>query len=508
MRRYRRWLARANDNDCLTLVWAAHALQSGHAENAARFINFPMEAATENVVNDYSVHSWELETIVTSLLTTPKDKERKGLYHSTDLRRFESLCVLVNYLRTIENEEYARSSSSSDVLEELYRIGQRQFHWQRGPSIEQLYRYAFVYGQGECGAFFEQENGIAVSAFIQLSFAMFGIMMTKPWTDEPDVSELKLWQDNMKKTLALQSIELNDARKSASRLNRNAVGRLGKPLMTAYMPSLLRQRPMIKIAGPKCTYIAPLPPLVMNRATSGLYYDIKQGPDRLRTEANARFEDYIRKLANAYFPHIETLKGKPYGPKGAAVDTPDCLLLDGKQVTVAIECKATKLTFEGQYSDDPMTVARQGFEQIAKGVFQLWRFFSHVRRGFYTEHHVSPSLHGIVLTMDSWMQMAAKLREEVFTRAKELASADKGIIEEDMRMVVFVTVQELNDTFAQTDMDGFLTVLENAVSEKYLGHGFPEIARDSDIARTQREFPMDLSDVLPWWSNVNAPDQQ
>lgn len=506
--RYRTWLERANDLDCLTLIWAAQALQSGHEKFAKRYVTYPKEAVTEQMVGPYAIFKWELETIVTSLLTTPKDKPRTGRYHFTNLTNFTSLGSLVNYLRAIEGGEYARTGTGANIWEEMYRIGQRQFSWQRGYNSEQLYRYAYVYGQGQCGEFFEQKNSITVSNFIYLSLLMFAATTEKPWLTAPNIARLKLSQDNLEKTLALQSIELADARVKASRMNADASRNIGAPLKTAYMPSVLRQHPIIRNTGRITTYCAPLPPLVMNRATAGLFYDIKRGPTRLLTEANARFEEYIRKLVKAYHPRVEALKGEPYGPKATAIDPPDCLIKDGEHIKVAIECKATKLTFEAQFAENPMIAARQGFEQLAKGVFQLWRFFSHARRGIYTSHQVSPTAHGIVLSMDSWMQMAHKLREGALKRAKELCALDPEITEGDMRMVVFASVQELNDTFAQTGTDEFMVVLDNAASERYHGYGLPEVARDSDIEHIRRGFPLDVAELLPWWAMIKNPDER
>lgn len=508
--RYRTWLERANDIDCLTLIWAAQALQSGHEKFAGLYITYPKEAVTEQMDGPYAVYKWELETIVTSLLTTPKDKPRTGRYHYTNLTKFESLGSLVNYLRAIENGEYARTGTADNIWEEMYRIGQRQFSWQRGYNSEQLYRYAYVYGQGECGEFFEKRNGIPVSNFIFLSLMIFALAMEKPWLTAPkNTADLKLSQDDLEKTLTLQSIELAEARVKASRMNADASKNLGAPLKTAYMPSILRQYPMIKNAGSRgTTYCAPLPPLVMNRATAGLFYDIKQGPTRLLTEANARFEEYVRKLVRAYHPRVQALKGEPYGRKAIAIDPPDCLIKDGEHITVAIECKATKLTFEAQFAENPTIAARQGFEQLAKGIFQLWRFFSHARRGIYADHQVSPNAYGIVLTMDSWMQMAHKLREGAVERAKELSAADPDIIEGDMRMVIFASVQELNDTFAQTDTDAFMAVLHNAASERYRGYGLPEVARESDIEHVRKGFPLDVEELLPWWEMIKNSDDR
>ncbi|KKZ87127.1 hypothetical protein B5K05_09820 [Rhizobium phaseoli] len=289
-------------------------------------------------------------------------------------------------------------------------------------------------------------------------------------------------------------------------MNADAAKNLGGPLKTAYMPSVLRQHPIIRVINQSVIYTAPLPPLIMNRATAGLYYDIKQGHPRLLTEANARFEEYIRKLVEAYHPRLQALKGQPYGrSKATFVDPPDCLIKDGDGIKVAIECKATKLTFEAQFSDNPMIAAKQGFEQVAKGIFQLWRFFSHARQEIYSAHKVSPTAHGIVLTMDSWMQMAHKLRRVALEEARKLAASDPNIIEEDMRMVVFASVQELNETFAQTETNGFIEVLAHAVTEKYEGYGLPELMRDCGVPLTRKRFPMDVAEILPWWAKIKNP---
>jgi hypothetical protein len=346
-----------------------------------------------------------------------------------------------------------------------------------------------------------------------LSLAMLGLTMQKPWQVAPGdavTKVLNLPQSDLDKTLALHSIEIGEALTKARAMNAEAVTRLKAPLKTAYMPSVLRQRSMIRtVKNGQTIYCAPLPPLVMNRATAALYYDIRQGPDKLLTEANARFEAYICKLVEAYHPRLTALKGGRYGPsKATEIDAPDCLVRDGEPVTMVIECKATKLTFEGQFGEDPTTAARNGFEQLAKGVFQLWRFFSHARRGVYNAHPVAPDAYGIVLTMDSWMQMARKLRESVLVRAKELAAGDADITDDDKRMVVFASVQELNDTFAQTETDEFMQVLGHAVSEKYLGYGLPELTRDCGVKLVRKKFPIDVAEILPWWNMIKNPDER
>ena len=37
------------------------------------------------------------------------------------------------------------------------------------------------------------------------------------------------------------------------------------------------------------------------------------------------------------------------------------------------------MSFEARFADDPVAEASVGFDELAKGIFQLWRFFSHAR---------------------------------------------------------------------------------------------------------------------------------
>jgi len=190
------------------------------------------------------------------------------------------------------------------------------------------------------------------------------------------------------------------------------------------------------------------------------------------------------------------------------VDPPDCLVTDSGQVVLAIECKTTKLTFEAQYAENPMAVAPQGFEQIAKGIFQLWRFFSHARRNIYGTRPVSPGAIGLVLTMDGWMQMAAGLRDAAMKRAEEMAAKDGDITNADMRRVIFASVQELNETLAQTESPEFLAVLASALTAKYDGYSLPSVARDCGVSLVRKRYPLDIGTLLPWWNEIRKPEDR
>ncbi len=64
-------------------------------------------------------------------------------------------------------------------------------------------------------------------------------------------------------------------------------------------------------------------------------------------------------------------------------------------------------------------------------------FSSHVRRGLFREYELASEAHAIVLTLDSWMQMAPSLRTEALTRASTLADTDGNVTQKDRHPVIF-----------------------------------------------------------------------
>ena len=190
-----------------------------------------------------------------------------------------------------------------------------------------------------------------------------------------------------------------------------------KPQRIAYWPSALRRFPVI-LADDAKAIICPLPDLVMYRITAGLYYDFCTGPQELLSEANNQFEEYVRTLIMAFLPGLEAIPADHYGPKKSQFNSPDVLLKFDQKISAVFECKATKLTYDAQFADDPIIQAEGAYKQLVKGVVQLWKFFSHSRRGVYWLRPIDPNALAVLLTLDTWVQVSTELRTEIIARAK------------------------------------------------------------------------------------------
>lgn len=488
-------LAIAPDENFLQMLWCVHALNTGREDLAARALSFPREAIGGGPGSGYAIHAWELETLANQLLLTPKRPGPRHYACTTHATAGE----FINYLRRIDDAEFGLIRDRVDIFNELHRTSQRQFPWQRPtPNLPDFYRPLYLYGQGKAADSFAEEHGLTVADFTKVGFALFGHLMHSPLLKGlPNYSVLGLGAQTVAAALRLISIDRQRAGIELGKLIEKSGSRRWP---TAYQPSLLRSFPLIQYNGVR--HWAPLPELVLQRVTFGLYYDLLRLKINLRNEIAGRFEDYCAKYIANQMPAYEVRREYKYNvpsfPGGQ--DSPDILIEFNGELAIIVECKATRLTLAAQYSDDPAIDAKERYAEIGKGVFQAWRFISHCRRGL-TRHAVSSATRSMVLTLDTWMVMSRSLHDHVLAVAAALADADPTILQEDRRAVVFAAVQDFEVAVSQTTEDTFLATLDKATEESYLGWLLPNVQRDLDSTpEIRKPYPFDPGDILPWWN--------
>lgn len=499
-------LSKAEDEGFLKLIWVVDAYQSDRRAEIPRGFDIPLEARNADLESPYAIYKWELETLANLLLSTPKDIERAGLVRKLRTDRFQSISAVTNILRSLENAEAANELDETNILNEMHRIGHRQFPWQRGFFNRiALYRYSYIYNNKACGDYFESQFGISMNKFILCGFACYGFFSGKmQMRGHPEVPAIGISSQDFERYFRLSAQTISDARRSVDVLWRDARKIHGGKFATAYMPSVLRERPII-LDPDRGTYMAPLPELVALRMTAGVYYDIANGPSDLRNEVSSRFEMYCRMLLGKMLAGISVDGQYKYSIGKRVLDSPDIFVRDAGRLRLVIECKATKMTFAAQFGEDPYEEARHKYEEIAKGVFQIWRYMSHLRLG-YTEAEVDKAkVRGFVLTLDKWLAMSIDLQSSVLERANEMAAGDRNIEEVDRIGVLFGSVDDLENLLLHVSgADELFSVLEQASDDRFLGWLLPNIRKELVAGKSEvRDYPFDLGDVLPWWSEID-----
>lgn len=477
-------------------------LRDGRPDLARAIIEVPREAEDQRMPGQYAVYPWELETLINQLVLTPKTPGRRYYPCNT----FRTVGEFINYLRATENAEYGVDADPAKVLNEMHRIGQRQFPWQRGSAnLPDFYRPLYLYGQGAAAAQFHDAHGITVSDFALVGFALFALFSLQPVCGRHvDLAVVGVGPAQLAAALPLLAVTAPRARQT---LNETVMAARAAAWPMAYKPSLLRRFPILAygVAGERLR--APLPQLILQRVTFGLYYDVFQPGGALRNDIAARFERYSADLLQAMIPDLQVAGSYAYpAGRGRRIDTPDILVTRGGELALVIECKATKLTIAAQFSEDPAVDARERYAEIGKAVFQVWRFFAHCRLG-RTQHQLTDQTRGLVLTLDNWLVMARDLQRHVMGVAQDLADADPDISPKDRRPVLFAAVQDFERLLGRGGADNLFATLDAARDERFLGWLLPNVAQELGLGDERRPYPFQPDELLPWWGQFQDDEE-
>lgn len=477
------------------MIWCADRIRAGDFDRGARGLsNIPQQVFDGIGESKLYFQPWMLEDLVNEWLATARPKI--SLPRRLNCESFEGFAKVYNAIFRVDDTESGfEIERGQDVLQMMPRYAHRQFEWQQGwlsgPSV---YRSAFIYGQGRSEAWFRQTHGVTPADLMLFAMAAQSAFSGAPSNRTSNflVPELGLDERLVVACLRLMSAPLDAVTTAATRLRSG-------PYNIAAKPSVLRRTPIICFG--KDSFRAPLPELLVERATSGLYLDLVKAPDEVRNEISKRFEMYCFELVQDVYKE-KARKQYKYGSKKRSIDSPDILIMQNDRVELIIECKATRMTFEARFSDAWHEAAERGYTELAKGVAQIWRHVSHMRRGLLPDRPTD-HLGGLVLTMDPWMRMTHGQDEKIFEMARQWCAAnDPEIGPDDECPVGFTHIADLESLFHTTDADHAMSALHKIAARA--GWGANELGRDEGAPRVSRPFAFAsrVADVLPWMTNL------
>lgn len=496
-------LGHAEDEAFQVLIWAADRLQSGDVTKARRFLSFPRQMVGGRLGDRSFIPSWEMETLLNERLTLPPLQLRPNtLNRFINCREVNALVTIVNLLKRLENAEAGMYLRRMNVMREMPRLGHRQFEWQRGFwNTESGYRWYFLFGGPLCRSYFKQKTGVCIPDFALYGLCVHGLFEEQPGWMELQLLDLPLFDRGITEpALRLLSAPIALARKSVRQLRKDA-------WTTSYQPSQYRQTPLISF-GDQPRHYAPLRDLIYVRITSGLFYDVADGPQLVRNEISDRFEHYSRELLAGALPKLQASRSVTYRFNGSPMSSPDVLLRDRDRVVTVFECKARRMSFAARYAEDQVADGGGGFDELIKGISQIWRFFAHVRLGLVSDVVIDDATSGVLLTLDNWLTMSGELQRELLGIARDRAATrHPEITLGDQRPIVFCSIEELEQTLAGADEAQFITDLKLATEDRYFGWILPNVHRDvAGEGTAARPYPFAgrLGEVLPWWNKFDS----
>lgn len=490
-------LQKTQADELLKLIWFGDSLISGRASNLQRRFVFPGEAADYIKSGQFRVHKWELEELVNQFFTA--SGKCKGGHKRLDYTNFEPLRRLTNIYRGLNNAESL--IDVEDIMDSMPRLFWPQASWQIGYfNLARTYRNLYVYTFTEASSHFKDRHGLSIERFYFLSYAFFAHCSSSgPVIEVAKARQgLNIPPEDMAKYLAIvaQTTEGMTAFARTLRVSRG---------VSAYKRSPIREYPVVKITSQEV--IAPIPDLLLARATEGLYYDLVKN-DNVRRIYGLRFESHCVATLKHFLPEQMLIA---HDQEICKHEAPDIIIAsrETNSVDLVVECKARRLPHAVLSSAKPQIDHEEAFKDLVKGVWQIWRFVANSRVGKagVWSHAQVQGAGGLILTLDPWVQLGTTIIEAVINAAR--SEADRRRIDEQDRIPIsFAAAGDLERTL---QMHGFrLTCLaaRRLASPDRHGYLIGTVA-DQDVP-LERDAPSispypyaeQLSLLYPWWGGT------
>jgi hypothetical protein len=400
----------------LQAVWAHSVFQQFNRKLPPYIINCPIGYRHATNTHDFikfHMHLWELETVTKEILINSPE-----LGANKNLANWRYLSKTVNRLKELEETIAQIFSTQENVLLELHRISHRQFPWQTLPTSDKLIRYWKIYEPLQ--DYFKQKYEIDFDVYMTISMMLFGFYLDHFALIYPPNIELRqikqVYFDNFLKYTCRKASELESELKSQLKMNQDYV----------YAYHSLKAYPLVKADFQTNEYVTcPLPTLLLNRTTEGIFYDLINVPGFDNAFGNS-FQNYVgsylKKRTNQY---CEVLPEQTYGPRRHKKQTIDWIVTDQENSALFIECKTKRMTVGAKAALTNLELLQADLNKIAEAVVQTYETTIDYENGLYPQRDNSPyrKIYIIIATLEEWYLFGDKtkllLEQEVLSIFRE-----------------------------------------------------------------------------------------
>ena len=237
----------------------------------------------------------------------------------------------MNMIHRLEGKSWElHGSRSEDIILQLSRIAFQQFPWQSLPTNGVLARYHMLYAHPLVAGMVETEFGMTTGELFQLILFFAEEMLRRP------TLAFEFLRD-AEESIRAPVLALSDRiSRSSDELRTAMVERQSYDVNWAYSFNPLRAFPLVHAGNPH-SVMCPAPPILLQRLTDGLYFDLMRADNRFGNAIGKAFESYVGKVVDrigdqAFKKREEACWGKP---ERRSVDW----IISDHTATLFVECK-------------------------------------------------------------------------------------------------------------------------------------------------------------------------
>ena len=300
-------------------------------------------------------------------------------------------------IRKLEDAEWGNYRSRSEaIILHLSRLGFKQFPWQIPLTNGLLARYYILYSNPLVAPIVEAEFGMTVTELFQTTLLLTEELWKRP---TPSFEFLEAAEQSVRAPVEALRDRIS---LSASELRDRTLRYQTYDVNWAYSFNPIREFPLIH-AGNSRSILCPAPPILLQRLTDGLYFDlIRAAGGDFGNAIGRAFEDYVGNVAGSIGQNnLKVLSEAVWGkPEKRSIDW----IISDKTAIQFVECKFARLNHASQTQISPEPAFKDAIQRLAHYVGQMYSTLADALNGQYP--HWQPDsrpIYLILVTFNNWL---------------------------------------------------------------------------------------------------------
>jgi len=442
---------------------------------------------------DKGYFEWELDLLSRELI---QHAPMAGRY---TLRNWAEFADTLNAIKHLENEISGRTGKllQKYILVELGRIAYRQFHWQQKPKATTLSRYYKIFGQPELAAIVERETGLTPRELYLIGMSLTGHYLHSGVHVFPiDAREIGITPEKMRNFLRHFSAPLSTLKQLAAETQSHNED-------FAFSRNPLAAFPLVHAGwnGRHCV-IAPIPTLLFDRFTAGIYYEIVKNPQFSNTFGSA-FQRYVGEVLAVslgkdrftVYPEVEYQIGKK------RKDSADWIASDPSG-SLFIECKTKRMRSDSKIALVDTSPLLRDLLKVSDFVVQIYKSIQDAKDGHYPHWTSSGTpIFPVIVLLDEWYLFDPNLEETLNARVVEKLKEwdiDADILSSSPYEIVSCADFELlMQVVAQSGIQSVMSAKHAAGKSKWNMGVFLANEFKAEIGKAKALFRDDIDEIHP-----------
>ena len=298
-----------------------------------------------------------------------------------------TLAETLNSVRATQDSSFVADGPPMDIMVEMHRISHHQFHWQTGITQNSYTRAMRIFGDPAVDALLTQTYGMTVEQTVLMAITLYFLFQDGPFFE-------------------------NHSQFEALGIPAEAISRCFERLSIS-IPQLVGT-PLIKIDGGRADrWFCPVPRYLVNRMTSGLFFDL----GRIKNFENPygqAFSKYVGDVLSrvAGDGGFELISEQRFLVDGDSKDGPDWIWCDASGV-LFIEAKTRRMTIKAK-ADGTGDALDQQVDVLAEAVVQNYQNLCLGLEGHIP--HWQPDgrpVFPIIVTIEEWHLLGSRAQQRI-----------------------------------------------------------------------------------------------